>query len=123
MKTPPPRRVRDVIERLEDGLDRGWIPGRLRELIEEDADFGYQRIVPHAWSNSTSQSLSGLEMDSKEREELVYVLQKVKKIWLNARTCQARGRDENAWCMDVVQPLIKLAIRLEAKEKFWLQSV
>jgi hypothetical protein len=51
------------------------------------------------------------------------VLRKVKKIWLNARMCQWRGRDENAWCMDVIQPLVKLAMRLEGEEKFWLQSV
>ena len=111
------------MERLEDGLDRGWIPGRLRQLIEEDVDFGYQRIESHAWGDSTARSLSDLDVNSQEREALVYVLRKVKKIWLNARMCQARGRDENAWCMDVIQPLMKLAIRLEGKGKFWLQSV
>jgi len=41
LERPPPRRVRDIMERLEDGLGGGWIPGRLREPIEEDADFGY----------------------------------------------------------------------------------
>lgn len=111
------------MERLEDGLDRGWIPGRLRQLIEEDADFGYQRIESHAWGGGTARSLSDLDVSSQEREALAYVLRKVKKIWMNARMCQARGRDENAWCMDVIQPLMKLAIRLEGKGKFWLQSV
>jgi hypothetical protein len=48
LKTPPPQRVRDVIERLEAGLDRGWIPRPLRELIKEDTDFGYQRIKSYA---------------------------------------------------------------------------
>ncbi|KAF2740307.1 hypothetical protein EJ04DRAFT_572164 [Polyplosphaeria fusca] len=123
LKTPPPRRVREVIERLEDELDRGWIPDRLRELIEEDTDFGYQRIESHAWGDGTPRSRSDPNVDSEDGEALAYVLRKVKKIWLNARICQARGRDENAWCMDVVQLLIKLAIRLEGKEKFWLQSV
>lgn len=123
LKTPPPQRVRDVMERLEDGLDRGWIPGRLRQSIEEDADFGYQRIESHAWGGGTARSLSDLDVSSQEREALAYVLRKVKKIWINARMCQARGRDENAWCMDVIQPLMKLAIRLEGKGKFWLQSV
>lgn len=111
------------MEQLEDGLDRGWIPGRLRKSIEEDADFGYQRIESHAWDDRTAPSLSDMDVDSKEREALVYVLRKIKKIWLNARMCQARGRDENAWCMDVIQPLIKLAMRLEGGGKFWLQSV
>ncbi|PSN58769.1 hypothetical protein BS50DRAFT_368104 [Corynespora cassiicola Philippines] len=123
LKTPPPRRVRDVIERLEDGLDRGWIPGQLRELIEEDEDFGYQRIESHAWSNAAARRLADPAVDSEEREALAYLLRKVKKIWINARMCQAKGRDENAWCTDVIQPLLKLAMRLEGEEKFWLQSV
>lgn len=123
LKTPPPRRVRDVMERLEDGLDSGWIPGWLREPIEEDKDFGYQRIERHAWDQSTARSLSDPDVGGEERERLAYVLRKVKKIWLTARVCQSRGRDENAWCMDVIQPLVKLAMRLEGEEKFWLQSV
>src|SRR2546421_7875 len=55
LKASPPRRVRDVMERLEDGLDRGWIPGWLREPIE-DQDFGYQRIERYAWGESTARS-------------------------------------------------------------------
>ncbi|KAF2679499.1 hypothetical protein K458DRAFT_117213 [Lentithecium fluviatile CBS 122367] len=120
LKTLPPRRVRDVMERLEDSLDRGWIPGWLRELIEEDQDFGYQRIEFHAWGERTARSLDP-DVNREEREGLAYVLRKVKKIWLNARVCQSRGRDENAWCMDVIQPLVKLAMRLEGEEKLWLQ--
>jgi hypothetical protein len=33
------------------------------------------------------------------------------------------GRDENVWCIDVIVPLIKLAVSLEGADKFWLQSV
>jgi hypothetical protein len=112
-----------VIEQLEVGLDRGWIPGPLRELIEQDTDFGYQRIESHAWSNSTARTLFDQYVDNGHGEALAYVFEKVKEIWLNARTCQKRGRDENAWCMDVIQPLIMLAIKLEGEGKFWLQSV
>lgn len=36
LKTPPPQRVRDVMELLEDGLDSSWILGWLQEPIEED---------------------------------------------------------------------------------------
>jgi hypothetical protein len=43
----------------------------------------------------------------------VYVLHKVKEIWLNAQVCELQGRDENAWCMDVILPLVKLALRLD----------
>ncbi|KAF2834338.1 hypothetical protein M501DRAFT_1009755 [Patellaria atrata CBS 101060] len=107
LKAPPPRRVRDVMERLEDGLDRGWIPGLLRDLIEEDRDFGYQRFERHAWSETAASNFSQPGADREECDSLAYMLRKVKKIWLNARMCQLRGRDENAWCDD----------------KFWLQSV
>jgi hypothetical protein len=111
------------MERLEDGLDRGWIPGELRKPIEEDEDFGYQRIERHAWSEITARTLSNPSVDGEARTGSAYVLRKVKKIWLNARMCQSKGRDENAWCMDVIQPLVKLAMRLEGEGKFWLQSV
>ena len=111
------------MEQLEDGLDSGWIPGWLRESIEEDQDFGYQRIERHAWDQSAARSLLDPDVGGEKRERLAYVLRKVKKIWLNARVCQSRGRDENAWCMDVIQPLVKLAMRLEGEEKFWLQSM
>jgi hypothetical protein len=117
LKTRPPQRLTEVIARLEAGLDRGWIPGRLRDTITEDQDFGYQRIEPHAWDESAASTLT--DPDPEES----YMLRKVKEIWLNARVCQSRGRDENAWCMDVVQLLVKLAIRLEGHKKLWLQSV
>jgi hypothetical protein len=104
------------MERLEAGLDRGWIPRPLRALIEEDTDFGYQRIESHAWSDSTARILSEQDVNSRDWEALTYVFKKVKEIWLNARICQARGRDENAWCMDVIQPLMKLAMELEGEE-------
>jgi hypothetical protein len=111
------------MERLEADLDRDWIPRILRESIEKDAVFGYQRIQSHAWSDSTAWILSEQDADNEDWEGLMYVFKKLKRIWLSARMCQARGRDENAWCMDVIQPLIKLAMKLEGKDKFWLQSV
>jgi len=54
--------------------------------------------------------LSDPDIDGEERGKLAYVLQ---KIWLNAQVCKSRGRDENAWCMDVIQPLVSIAIRYE----------
>jgi hypothetical protein len=111
------------MEQLEAGLDRGWIPRVLQELIEEDTDFGYQRIEPHAWSDSTAWILSEQDADNEDREGLIHIFEKLKVIWLSARMCYARGRDENAWCMDVIQPLMRLAMKLEGRDKLWLQSV
>jgi hypothetical protein len=79
----------------------------------EDQDFGYQKIETHAWD----------EGRSDPSPEEIYVLRQVKEIWLNARVCQLRGRDENAWCIDVMQLLVKLAIELEGEKKLWLQSM
>ncbi|KAF3030366.1 hypothetical protein E8E12_000933 [Didymella heteroderae] len=123
LKNPPPIRVRNVMERLETGLDKGWIPEELRKLIEDDRDFGYQRIERHAWGESTANTLALPITDHEGRIEAVHVLRKVKEIWLNARVCELQGRDENAWCMDVMLPLVKLALRLDGARKLWLQSV
>jgi hypothetical protein len=47
----------------------------------------------------------------------------VKFIFLNARDCMKYSRDENAWCIDVVQPLLSLAMDLYGNGKWWFQSV
>ena len=55
--------------------------------------------------------------------DLCDTLQEVKRIYINARTCSELGRDENAWCMDVVQPLVRLVLKLHGNGKWWFQSV
>jgi hypothetical protein len=47
----------------------------------------------------------------------------VKAIFINASGCMKDSRDENAWCDDVVRPLIRLAIKLYGDGRWWLQSV
>jgi hypothetical protein len=118
LKYRPPIRVSKVMERLEDGLDKGWIPKQLQILIEEDHDFGFQRIERNAWDERTAN-----DMDDEAQVEAANTLRKVKKIWRNARVCELQGRDENAWCIDVILPLVKLALKLEGRGKLILQSV
>ncbi|KAF1840122.1 uncharacterized protein K460DRAFT_371339 [Cucurbitaria berberidis CBS 394.84] len=48
---------------------------------------------------------------------------KIKEIFLNARDCKNGGRDENAWCDDVVRPLVHLAMELYGNDRWWFQSV
>lgn len=43
---------------------------------------------------------------------------KVKSIFLNARDCKDGSRDENAWCDDVVRPLVYLAMDLYGNGKW-----
>ena len=107
-----PPEVSRVMDLIEEDLGSGWIPAEFKTLIKEDKDIGYQRIEAQAWDSSEARN----PLDSD-------ILREVKKIWSNAEMCQQMGRDENAWCMDVIVPLIQLAVSLEGADKFWLQSV
>lgn len=59
----------------------------------------------------------------RSAEEFSTMWEAVKIIFLNARDCKSGSRDENAWCDDVVRPLIQLAMKLYGEGKWWLQSV
>jgi len=74
---------------------------------------GYQPI------NSTDLNHS----DERSSAELLALWKAVKDVFINARDCMAGLRDENAWCDDVVRPLIRLAIKLYGKGRWWMQSV
>lgn len=62
-------------------------------------------------------------MDNEARTETAHMLCKAEKIQQNARVCEAQGRHGNTWCMDVILPLVKLALKLVGRGKFILQSV
>jgi hypothetical protein len=49
--------------------------------------------------------------------------EEVKKIFLNARDCKDGSRDENAWCDDVVRPLVHLAIKICGDNRWCFQNV
>ncbi|XTI90152.1 hypothetical protein V2W45_1470205 [Cenococcum geophilum] len=59
--------------------------------------------VPAAFSKTATRDLSDPDLDSAVRAELEYILRKM------------RGRDENAWCDDVVRPMVRLALRLQSQ--------
>lgn len=61
--------------------------------------------------------------DKRSTEELATIWKEAKKIFLNARDCKDGSRDENAWCDDVLQPLVHLAMDLYGNGKWWFQSV
>ena len=103
---------------LNELNDYKLTPG-LQEAIQSDNTLGVQTFDRHAFIDSPG-SLS--ECNSSPREEL-YTLGKVKQIFQRARTCKTRGRDENAWCQVVVQPLVELALELSGNGKLLLQSV
>ena len=74
---------------------------------------GYQTIKPADFDHS----------DTRSTEELSAIWKEAKKILLNARDCNDGSRDENAWCDDVVRPLIHLAMELYGNNEWWFQSV
>ena len=74
---------------------------------------GYQTTKPTDFDRS----------DKRSSKELFNIWKEVKKIFLNARDCKDGSRDENAWCDDVVRPLIYLAIDLYGENRWWFQSV
>ncbi|CAG5152963.1 uncharacterized protein ALTATR162_LOCUS2981 [Alternaria atra] len=106
VESEPPARVMAVVARLENGLDQGWIPGPLEvQALRADTDIGFRRFKPVAFSDTATHNLSDPDLDPTARAELEYTLRKVKKIFKKALHCQTRGRDENAWCDDVVRPM------------------
>ena len=61
--------------------------------------------------------------DVRSAEELSDLWKEVKTIFLNARDCNDTSRDENAWCDDLVRPLIHLMMELYGNGKWWFQNV
>lgn len=84
-----------------------------QSTIKEDPDVGYQITKPADFA----------PVDTCSAEELAAMWRNVKTIFLNARDCKDGARDENAWCDDVFCPLLRLAIKLYGKDRWWLQSV
>ncbi|KAJ4286960.1 hypothetical protein N0V90_012840 [Kalmusia sp. IMI 367209] len=113
-------KVMAAMERLSPEEVSGWVPRCLKEEIESDNTLGMQPFDRYAFLDSPC-NLS--ECNPILREQLQYILRKVKQIWKRARTCYQEGRDENAWCQVVIQPLMELALKLSGNGKMLLQSV
>ncbi|KAG9378436.1 hypothetical protein A1F94_011552 [Pyrenophora tritici-repentis] len=77
-------------------------------LIKNDADIGLQMYLPGAFSTTATSDLLDPNLTLAARAELEYILRKVKGIHQRAVHCCMRGRDENAWCDEVVRPTIIL---------------
>ncbi|KAF2191734.1 hypothetical protein K469DRAFT_556144 [Zopfia rhizophila CBS 207.26] len=105
--------------RLGNVLKGGYIPGGLKDAIEQDPDFRLsvtmEPIDEEAFDHEDKRTLADFA--------LVDTLQQVKKIFKGAILCTQFGRDENAWCFSVVWPLIELAIKLHGKDKWQPESV
>ena len=105
--------------RLGNALKGGYIPVGLKAAIEQDPDFrlsiAMDPIGEEAFDHEDKRTLADFV--------LVDTLQQVKKIFQGATLCTRFGRDENAWCFNVVWPLIELAIKFHGKDKWQPESV
>ncbi|KAF2811517.1 uncharacterized protein BDZ99DRAFT_518778 [Mytilinidion resinicola] len=112
-------RLGGLRRRLGSALKGGYIPGGLKDAIEQDPDFrlsvSMEPIEEEAFNHEDSRTLADFA--------LVDTLQQVKRIFQAATLCTQFGRDENAWCFSVVWPLIGLALKLHGKGKWRLESV
>ncbi|KAF1969952.1 hypothetical protein BU23DRAFT_601152 [Bimuria novae-zelandiae CBS 107.79] len=113
LKEAPPEHAERLGDWLAEGIDFGFIPQGLQRVIKNDPEVGHQTTKPADFDRS----------DTRSAEELSAIWKEVKKIFLNARDCKDGGRDENAWCDDVVRPLLHLAMELDGNDRWWFQSV
>jgi hypothetical protein len=112
VRDPIPQRVREMMDRLQpDNVER-WVPASLEESIMMDSELGLQQISKRAWNHDDTD----LAVDQS-------TLEVVKDIFLCARHCAENGRDENAWCAEVVRPILQLALRLSNTADLMVQSV
>jgi len=105
--------------KLSRSLRGGYIPGGLKDAIEQDLDFrlsmSMDPIDEEAFDHEDKRTLADFTLTD--------ILQQVKRIFQSATLCTKFERDENAWCFSVIWPLIDLAIKLHGKDKWRLESV
>lgn len=104
---------------MSDGIKRGYIPGGLKEAIEQEPAFhmslSMEPIDEEAFDHDDERTLAD--------PTLVHMLQKIKDIFQSGELCTKFRRDEGAWSFDVFRPLIELVIQLHGKGKWRLENV
>ncbi|KNG84959.1 hypothetical protein ANOM_006773 [Aspergillus nomiae NRRL 13137] len=108
---PIPGTVSSPRKRLADRFGQGIIPKGLESRIRESDPDDAEEIPESAYFDSGHMSDAALDVLWNEFEE----------IRLEARHCDRYGKDENAWCLDVVQPILRKPT--EGSSKLQLTSV
>ncbi|KAE8380472.1 hypothetical protein BDV26DRAFT_279535 [Aspergillus bertholletiae] len=96
-----PNTVLSLRKRLTDGFGQKVIPRGFEVLILA----GAEDIPDSVYFDSTHMSDAILDAIWSELEE----------IHLEARYCDMYGKDKNAWCLDIVQPILRLLLKDESK--------
>ncbi|KAL5372585.1 hypothetical protein DPSP01_013384 [Paraphaeosphaeria sporulosa] len=106
-------------KRLRDCIQGGYIPGGLKEAIEQEPAFrmslSMEPIDEGAFDYEDKRTLA--------HPTLVYMLQEVKDIYQSGELCTRFRRDQGAWPFTVFRPLIELVIKLHGKSKWRLENV
>ncbi|KAE8351284.1 hypothetical protein BDV28DRAFT_137442 [Aspergillus coremiiformis] len=96
-----PNAVLSLRKRLTDGFGQKIIPRGLESRIRASDPAGAEDIPDSAYFDSTHISDTALDAMWRDLEE----------IRLEARYCDIYGKDENAWCLDVVQPILRSSLK------------
>ncbi|KAI8930556.1 hypothetical protein NX059_012166 [Plenodomus lindquistii] len=63
------------------------------------------------------------ERDERSAKQCALVIGRVKAVLQGTQLCTTYNKDENAWCLDVVVPLLDLALVLHGRDSFRCESV
>lgn len=61
--------------------------------------------------------------DERDENDLGDLLKSLEAILKRARECDMYGQDENAWCIEVIQPLMACGLALSETNILQLKSV
>lgn len=96
LKEAPPELAKRLGDQLDEGVGFGFVTQGLQHIIKNNPEVGYQTI-----------KLADFDRNNKRStEELAIVWKEAKKTFLNERDCKDDSRDENAWCINVLLPLV-----------------
>ncbi|KAE8150278.1 hypothetical protein BDV25DRAFT_172276 [Aspergillus avenaceus] len=96
-----PNTVLSLRKRLTDGFGQKVIPRAFESRIRASDPAGAEDIPDSAYFDSAHMSDAVIDALWSEIEE----------VRIEARHCDMFGKDENAWCLDVVQPVLRSSLK------------
>lgn len=110
-------RLRALRQRLSRRLTSQYIPACFRTMLEEDPAFhtalNHEPIDDDAYDES----------DERPAEQSALAIDRAKAVLQGTQLCIKYNKNENAWCLDVVVPLLDLALLLYGRDTFRRESV
>jgi hypothetical protein len=110
-------RLRALRQRLGRRLTSQFIPACLRAVLEKEPAF--QTALVHEPIDDDAYD----ESDKRPSEQLAFAVDRAKAVLQGTQLCTTYNKDENAWCLDVVIPLLDLALVLHGRDTFRRESV